>query len=396
MMNIRREIQPILERMAAQFPIVAIIGPRQSGKTTLAKMTFPDYTYVTLEDLDRRRIAIEDPRQFLAAFGQGKGLIIDEIQHVPDLFSYLQTIVDEAYRPGRFIITGSQNFALLASISQSLAGRVTLLTLLPLTVDELQQAHLLAPTLEENLIKGFYPRIYAQPIDPEVWIRDYISNYVERDARQLLKISNLLSFQKFIALCAARIGCILNFADLARDADVSPNTIKAWFSILEASYIVYQLVPHYTNYSKRLIQTPKLYFYDTGLACSLLGIQSAQELFEHPMRGNIFESFAITEMFKYRYNSHKKPHLFFWRDAQQHEVDCVFEKRYNTLIPVEIKASMTFNKALLKSLSQWQEIANLKNTPAYLIYAGDTNLNYMHYRIYTWNSIKTVVQKLDE
>lgn len=395
-MNIKREIQPILERMASQFPVVAIIGPRQSGKTTLAKMTFPEYTYVTLEDLDRRRIALDDPRQFFAAFAQGKGLIIDEIQHAPDLFSYLQTIVDEAYRPGHFIITGSQNFALLESISQSLAGRVTLLTLLPLTVDELRQANLLAPTLEENLIKGFYPRIYAQPIDPEIWVQDYIATYIERDVRQILKIGDILSFQKFIALCAARIGSILNFAELARDAGVSPNTIKSWFSVLEASYIVYQLAPHYNNYSKRIIQTPKLYFYDTGLVCALLGIQSAQELFTHPIRGNLFESFAITEMFKYRYNAHKKPHLFYWRDTQQHEVDCVFEKRYDTLIPVEIKASMTFSNTLLKGISQWQQIANLENTPAYLIYAGDTNLNYMHYRIYTWDSIKTVMQKLEE
>lgn len=395
-MNIKREIQPILERMASQFPIVALVGPRQSGKTTLAKMTFPDYTYVTLEDLDRRRIALDDPRQFFAAFGQGVGLIIDEIQHVPDLFSYLQTIVDETYRPGRFIITGSQNFALLESISQSLAGRVTLLTLLPLTVDELRQANLLAPTLEENLIKGFYPRLYAQPIDPEIWLMDYISTYIERDVRQILKIGDIFSFQKFIALCAARIGSILNFSELARDTGVSPNTIKSWFSVLKASYIVYQLAPHYNNYSKRVIQTPKLYFYDTGLVCALLGIQSAQELFAHPMRGNLFESFAITEMFKYRYNMHKKPHLFYWRDTQQHEVDCVFEKRYDTLIPVEIKASMTFNNTLVRGLSQWQQIANIENTTAYLIYAGDTNLSYMHYQVYTWSHIKTVIQKLEE
>lgn len=395
-MHIKRAIQPILERMARQFPVVSITGPRQSGKTTLAKMTFPEYTYVTLEDLDRRRIALDDPRQFFAAFAQGKGLIIDEIQHAPDLFSYLQTIVDEAYRPGHFIITGSQNFALLESISQSLAGRVTLLTLLPLTVDELRQANLLAPTLEENLIKGFYPRIYAQPIDPEIWVQDYIATYIERDVRQILKIGDILSFQKFIALCAARIGSILNFAELARDAGVSPNTIKSWFSVLEASYIVYQLAPHYNNYSKRIIQTPKLYFYDTGLVCALLGIQSAQELFTHPIRGNLFESFAITEMFKYRYNTHKKPHLFYWRDTQQHEIDCVFEKRYDMLIPVEIKASMTFNNTLVRGLSQWQQIANLENATAYLIYAGDTNLNYMHYRIYTWDSIKTVIQKLEE
>jgi predicted AAA+ superfamily ATPase len=395
-MHIKREIQAILERMARQFPVVSITGPFGSGKTTLAKMTFPEYTYVTLEDLDRRRIALDDPRQFFAAFAQGKGLIIDEIQHAPDLFSYLQTIVDEAYRPGHFIITGSQNFALLESISQSLAGRVTLLTLLPLTVDELRQANLLAPTLEENLIKGFYPRIYAQPIDPEIWVQDYIATYIERDVRQILKIGDILSFQKFIALCAARIGSILNFAELARDAGVSPNTIKSWFSVLEASYIVYQLAPHYNNYSKRIIQTPKLYFYDTGLVCALLGIQSAQELFTHPIRGNLFESFAITEMFKYRYNAHKKPHLFYWRDTQQHEVDCVFEKRYDTLIPVEIKASMTFSNTLLKGISQWQQIAHVENDPAYLIYAGDTNLNYMHYRIYTWDSIKTVVQKLEE
>jgi predicted AAA+ superfamily ATPase len=395
-MSIRRELQPMLERMANQFPIVAIIGPRQSGKTTLAKQTFPEYTYISLEDLDNRQIAQKDPRQFFAAFAQGKGLIIDEIQHVPDLFSYLQTIVDEAYRPGHFIITGSQNFAMLESISQSLAGRITLLTLLPLTVQELQEAHLLPTSLEEVLWKGFYPRLYAQPIDPDIWLRDYISTYIERDVHQLLKVGNILAFQKFIALCAARVGNLLNFSDLARDADISPNTAKAWFSILEASYIVYQLAPHYNNYSKRIIQTPKLYFYDSGLVCALLGITAAKELFIHPLRGHIFESFAITEMLKNRLNRHKKPHLFFWRDTQGHETDCLFEKSYNTLIPVEIKSSMTFNSALLKNLSQWQQIANLENTPAYVIYAGNTNLNYMHYGIYTWDNIKQLMLKLEE
>lgn len=395
-MSIRRDIQPILERMASQFPIVAIVGPRQSGKTTLAKETFPNYTYVSLEDLDKRRIAQEDPHQFFAAFAQEKGLIIDEIQHVPDLFSYLQGIVDEAYRPGRFIITGSQNFAMLQSITQSLAGRVTLLTLLPLTVEELRQANTLPATLEDVLFKGFYPRLYAQPIDSDIWLQDYISTYIERDVRQLLKIGNILSFQKFIALCAVRVGKLLNFTELARDADISPNTVKSWFSILEASYIVYQLAPHYNNYSKRVIQTPKLYFYDTGLVCALLGIRSAKELFDHPLRGHLFESFAVTEMLKTRYNMHKKPHLFYWRDTQGHEMDCVFEKRYDTLVPVEIKSSMTFSNTLLKGLSQWQQIANLENTPAYLVYAGNTNLHYMHYQIFTWDNIKPLMLKLEE
>lgn len=395
-MKIKRALQPVLERMAGQFPVVAILGPRQSGKTTLAKDTFPNYTYVSLEELDMRRTAIEDPRKFFASFADSEGLIIDEMQNAPDLFSYLQGIVDETYRPGRFIITGSQNFTLLESISQSLAGRVTLLTLLPLTVDELRQADILTDSLEELLFKSFYPRLYAQPIDPEIWLKDYITTYVERDVRQLLKIGNILSFQKFITLCAARIGNTLNFADLARDADVSPNTAKAWFSILEASYIVYQLAPHYTNYSKRIVQTTKLYFYDTGLACSLLGIQSPKELFNHSLRGHLFESFALTEMFKYRYNAHKKPHLFFWRDTEKHEVDCVFEKRYGTLIPVEIKSSMTFSNSLLKGLSKWQQIAHLEDSPAYLIYAGNTNLHYMHYQIFTWDSIKQLMLKLEE
>lgn len=395
-MKIKRALQPVLERMASQFPIVAILGSRQSGKTTLAKETFPNYTYVSLEDLDMRRIAQEDPRKFFASFAQGEGLIIDEMQHVPDLFSYLQGIVDEAYRPGRFIITGSQNFSMLESISQSLAGRVTLLTLLPLTVDELRQADMLSSSLEELLFKGSYPRLYAQPIEPEVWLKDYITTYVERDVRQLLKIGNILSFQKFITLCAARIGNTLNFADLARDADISPNTAKAWFSILEASYIVYQLAPHYKNYSKRVVQATKIYFYDTGLACSLLGIQSAQELFNHSLRGHLFESFAITEMFKYRYNAHKKPHLFYWRDMEKHEVDCLFEKRYDTLIPIEIKSNMTFNNTLLKGLSLWQKIADLQDMPAYLVYAGNTNVQYKHYQIFAWDSIKALMIKLEE
>jgi Predicted ATPase (AAA+ superfamily) len=298
-MYIKRELAGALATMAQQFPVVAVMGPRQSGKTTLARQTFPDYAYVSLEDLDRRAFAQNDPRGFFASYASASGLIIDEIQNVPDLFSYMQRIVDEQYRPGYYIVTGSQHFLMHEKISQTLAGRVALLTLLPLSVNELRDAGLLAGSATEQLLKGFYPRPYVQPVDRAIWCANYISTYIEKDVRQVLQITDVVSFQRFLKLCAARVGNVINYADLARDADISPNTAKAWLSILEASYVIKFLYPYYRNFNKRVIKSPKLYFYDTALVCSLLGITSEQDLQMHPFRGALFESFAIAELYKY-------------------------------------------------------------------------------------------------
>jgi len=388
-MIITREITPRLIELSKQFPVIAIMGPRQSGKTTLSRQTFPDYAYVTLEDIDTKIGAKEDPRRFLATYARYKGVIIDEIQEVPELFSYMQGIVDQEYKPGFFIITGSQNFLMYEKITQTLAGRIALLTLLPLTVNELKNAALLPQTLEEVLFKGFYPRLYAQPFDLKIWFSNYIATYVEKDVRQVLNVSDIISFQKFLRLCAARVGNLLNYSEIARDCDISPNTAKAWISVLETSYIIKLLQPYHKNFNKRITKSPKLYFYDVGLACSLLGIQSAHELFTHSLRGALFESMTISELFKYYYNQIMTPNLYFWRDLQGHEVDCIIEKTYNTLIPIEIKAGMTIIPSFFKGIIDWQTISEQKNN-AYIIYAGDENFQRSYGQLIAWKNIKEI------
>lgn len=393
-MIIQRQITQQLIYLSKQFPVVAVMGPRQSGKTTLARETFPHYTYITLENMDLKRTAMEDPRRFFATYSNKQGVIIDEIQEVPELFSYMQGIVDQSYRPGYFIITGSQNFLMLEKITQTLAGRIAFLTLLPLTVSELEQAGLLPDTLEKLIIKGLYPRLYAQPIDLHIWLSNYINSYVERDVRQVLTITDVLSFQKFLKLCAARVGNILNYADIARDCDISPNTAKAWIGVLQTSYIIKLLYPYYRNFNKRLIKSPKLYFYDPGLVCSLLNIKDSQELYLHPIRGHIFESLIISELFKYRYNQAELPHFYFWRDVQGHEIDYIIEKSFDQTVPVEIKAGMTVTDAFFKGLSDWQKITDQEETGAYIIYAGKNNEQIKQGRIIGWNNVQQMLRTI--
>lgn len=392
-MYITRDIEPHLIRCAAQFPAIVVMGPRQSGKTTLTRHTFPDHRYVSLEDLDKRAMAQEDPRGFLAAHQSSTGVIIDEIQHVPELLSYMQGIIDAAYRPGFFILTGSQHFLIYEKISQTLAGRIALITLLPLSVHELASAQLLSDTPEPLMIKSGYPRVYAQPIDPALWLTNYISTYVERDVRQVLEITNLNAFQRFIQLCAARIGTTLNYADLARDGDISPNTAKAWISLLEASFIIVLLKPYHTNFNKRVVKSPKLYFYDPAIACSLLGIKTAEELLISPFRGGLFESLIISECFKYSYNRNEQPQLYFWRDSQGHEIDCIIEKRYTDTIPVEIKASRTASSDFFKGVALWSRLTEKETTP-YVIYGGNETITTRAGMLYRWNDVDTLLARI--
>lgn len=366
----------------------SILGPRQSGKTTLARAVFPHYKYISLEDLDRKAEAHEDPRRFFASLAQEKGVIIDEIQEAPGLFSYMQGVVDEQNRPGYFVITGSQNFLMHEKITQTLAGRIALLTLLPLSIGELERAHMLPQALESVLLKGFYPRLYGQAIDIHAWFTHYIATYVERDVRQILGISNVIAFQRFLKLCAARIGNLLNYADLARDCDISPNTAKAWISILETSYIIKLLYPYHNNFSKRLIKTPKLYFYDTGLAAALLGIERSEDFYSHPMRGALFESLVIGELFKYFYNRGKAPALYFWRDVQGREIDCIIEKGYKQLIPVEVKSGMTIRPEFFKGLAEWSTITDQPADQGFLIYAGDSDHIRKYGNVISWRNIE--------
>ncbi|MFA6263874.1 MAG: ATP-binding protein [Candidatus Babeliales bacterium] len=395
-MIINREILKYLKNLSQQFPVVAIMGPRQSGKTTLAKIAFPDYAYVSLEELDKRAAAADDPRGFLHAYAHQKGLIIDEVQEVPELLSYMQGIVDQEYRPGFFILTGSQHFLMYEKITQTLAGRIALLTLLPLSLTELGSAGLLLPKLEDLLIKGCYPRPYVQPIDAHTWCANYISTYVEKDVRQVLKITDVLAFQKFLKLCAARVGNIVNFAELARDADISPHTAKEWISVLETSFIVKLLAPHHNNYSKRVIKSPKLYFYDSALICMLLGIKTAEELAFHPIKGAIFESFVVSEMFKYSYNHGEIPSVYFWRDTQGHEVDCIIEKSYENLIPIEIKTGMTVKNDFFKGLNDWKQIAEQPDITSYVVYGGDDFSIFKGTQIYSWRNIGQMLQQIYE
>ncbi|HBR70913.1 TPA: AAA family ATPase [Candidatus Dependentiae bacterium] len=393
-MIIYREITPHLRNLAKQFSSVAVMGPRQSGKTTLVKETFPDYAYVSLEDLDFRMAAKDDPRNFLATYENKKGVIIDEVQEVPELFSYLQGIIDKKFRPGFFILTGSQNFLMHEKITQTLAGRIAILTLLPFSIFELQKAKQMPSTLDNLLIKGFYPPLYSQPVEPRNWFKNYVVTYIEKDVRQVLKISDVVSFQRFLKLCAARTGNLLNYSELARDCDISPNTAKSWLSILESSYIIKLLYPYYKNFNKRIIKAPKLYFYDTGLTCFLLDIKNADELNIHPLRGHIFESMIISEFFKYNYNNGEIPSLFFWRDTQGHEIDCIIEKSLTNIIPVEIKSRMTVSNDFFKGLIDWREITKQEDVESYVVYAGKENLIRKQGNIYTWEDITKMMKKI--
>lgn len=386
---IKRSLEKELKTTARQFPVVAVLGPRQSGKTTLVKNTFKKYNYVTLEDFDKQRHAQEDPRLFLEENKNKHGLIIDEVQYVPELFSYIKTFVDEHKGAGQFILTGSQNFLLNEKISQSLAGRVALLTLLPLAIDELASASLLPEKVEKIMFSGSYPRIFDENINPSKWHRSYIGTYLERDVRNLKNIENITRFQHFVALCAGRIGQVLNLTSLGDDCGITTNTVISWLSLLECSYIVFRLQPHYKNFSKRLIKSPKLYFYDTGLACSLLGITSEQELSTHYMRGNLFESFVLSEFMKYQFNKDQRPNIYFWRDSQGHEIDGVIE-RASDLIPVEIKAGKTINTSFFDGLNYWNDLAASNVEKSFLIYGGLEKYTRKGINILGWRNLQDV------
>lgn len=384
---IKRNVEPKLKQLAKKMPAIAVIGPRQAGKTTLVRSVFPDKPYVSLEDLDIREFAQTDPRRFLDQYQEGA--IFDEIQQVPSLLSYLQTIIDNNPKNGQFILTGSHNYLLQQHVSQTLAGRVAMLTLLPLSIEELQKSHNKDTSLENYLFTGFYPRIYDQDLSPSEWYSSYIKTYVERDVRLIKNISDLHLFQKFIKLCAGRIGQILNLSSLANDCGITHNTAKAWISILESSYIVFLLQPHYKNFSKRLIKMPKLYFYDTGVASALLNVTSIQQLKTHYLYGGLFESFAISELMKLRFNKGLSPNCYFWRDRLGHEIDCIIEQG-EQLIPIEMKAGKTIVSDYFKGLKYWTTLADMSPEQGYVIYGGSENQQRSHGKVVSWKDIKHI------
>ena len=364
---IERILQPHLLRLFERYPVVTVTGPRQSGKTTLCRAAFPEMPYVNLESPDERLFATEDPRSFLERYGEGA--VIDEIQRAPELLSYIQVHVDELQRNSLFVLTGSQQLHVSEAISQSLAGRTALLRLLPFSLAEASQ---LRPglDLETILQTGFYPRIYDQGLDPNQALGDYFETYVERDVRQLLEIRNLSGFRTFVRLCAGRIGQLLNLHRLGADAGVSHTTARQWLSVLEASFIAFLLPPYHGNVSKRLIKSPKLYFYDVGLAAYLLGIESPVQVFTHPLKGGLFENLVVVEALKHRYNRVKRENLSFYRDAKGHEIDLLYTLA-NRLLAIEVKAGRTISRQSFNAFRKLREVLGDDVAGEILVHGGD-------------------------
>jgi len=363
-----------------------VTGPRQSGKSTLVRHAFPDHHYVSLEDLDQREFAETDPRGFLNQFSGGA--ILDEAQRCPALFSYLQTRVDKRQQPGEFILTGSQQFGLLSGITQSLAGRAALLTLLPMAYGELQRSGKIGNKLDKILFDGAYPPIFDRGLEPHSWHGNYVRTYLERDVRQLIKVQDLGTFQRFLKMCAGRTAQLLNLSSLSNDSGITHNTAKAWISVLEASYIVHLLPPHHQKFNKRLVKTPKLYFLDTGLATWLLGIQNSEQLATHVQRGALFETWVISELLKARYNAGGTSNLYFWRDRSGHEVDLLIDHGTH-LSPLEIKSGQTINKDYFKGLEFWKKLAGETAGKAWLVYGGDTRQSRSDVTVLPWYEINS-------
>ena len=365
---VQREIETIAKKMFRKYPVISITGPRQSGKTTLIRHLFPDLPYVSLEDYDERQFAIQDPRGFLAR--HPNGAVLDEVQRTPQIFSYIQTEVDKRGKNGQYVLSGSQNFLLLEGISQSLAGRVAILKLLPFSIKELIKSNLLITNYEELIYNGFFPGIFSNKIPPDIFYSNYIQTYVERDVRNLKQIGDLNSFTKFMQLCAGRTGQLLNLTSLANDCGVAVNTAKSWISILESSYTIFLLQPHFRNFNKRVVKMPKLYFYDVGLATSLLKVDNSKQLSSHYMIGNLFENMIILDILKARFNKGLQSNIYFWRDSMGHEIDCIIEKS-QMLVPVEVKSGRTFNFDFFSGLKYWNNISGNSTENTFLIYGGD-------------------------
>jgi predicted AAA+ superfamily ATPase len=385
-MIINRRIGPEIIELSRQFPVITITGPRHSGKTTLARMLFPDTAYANLEDMQQRDFALNDPKGFLEQFPNGA--VIDEIQRAPDLCSYIQVTVDQKKKNGLFILTGSHQFEMISKISQSLAGRTAIIRLLPF---DLKEAY---PSINQNsklldiLYTGFYPRIFSDNINPSKFYSFYVSTYIERDLRQIINIKDLSRFETFIRLCAGRIGQIINYTSISNECGVDQNTIKSWLSVLEASYICRLLKPYYKNIGKRLVKAPKIYFYDSGLVCFLLGITNPEHLQNHPLFGNIFENFIVSEIIKNIFNKVETEHLFFFRDHTGNEVDIVFDN-ITSIDQVEIKAAKTIHNSFLSPL-RYLQTRGIQVNSSYLVYGGEKSYTRENIHIKSWTHISDI------
>lgn len=361
--------------------MITITGPRQSGKTTLARTFFASKPYVSFENPDTREEAQNDPRSFLERYRDGA--VFDEVQRLPELLSYLQQIVDEGPKACRFVLTGSQQFGLKSKITQSLAGRSALIHLLPFSFDELYSFRGENPAMESTLFAGLYPPIHDRGLDPQKWHADYVQTYIERDVRALLNIRDLSVFQLFLKMCAARCGQLINLSGMASDCGITHNTAKEWISILEASYIVFRLAPYFNNLGKRLVKTPKLYFYDTGLTTYLLGIKAAEQLAVHPHRGAIFEAFIASEIMKSAFNSGEAPSLYFWRDRSGNEIDFLID-RGSDLLPIEAKSGKTVASDWFDGLKNWRAFAGDRAKQSVLFYGGDETYSREGVTVTSW------------
>ncbi|MDR2863760.1 MAG: ATP-binding protein [Puniceicoccales bacterium] len=392
---ISRTLQAVLRQRASSYKAVLLTGPRQSGKTTLARATFPEKPYLSFENPDTRAIATADPRSFLARFGDGA--IFDEVQRVPELFSYLQQILDESPATGRFILTGSQHLALSQNASQSLAGRVAILQLLPFSRKEMLSGGIASTSLAETLFNGSYPPVFDQKLPSGEWFDNYIATYLERDVRQIINVRDLAAFQRFLGLCAGNTGQLFNASRLSADCGVASVTVSQWLSVLESSYLIFRLQPYHGNFRKRLVKTPKLYFWDTGLAVRLLGIQTPEQLHTHPLRGSLFENWVIADAMKTISHSGQRPQFYFWRDSAGLEVDLLQDIGGGALEATEIKSGATFTPDWTTGLLKWSELARTaapqspepspEKAPAlHLVYGGAETFDFKNIRIRSWNT----------
>ena len=379
-----RDAEKTLIRLAKSFPVVAITGPRQAGKTTLAKAVFKDKPYVSLENPDEREFAQNDPKRFLARFPNGA--VLDEVQRCPALLSWLQGVVDQRGVMGDFVLTGSAQFDLIEGITQTLAGRVGRVELLPLSSSELKAANQLPNSLSQMLIQGGYPALYDRKITPQDWFSNYVATYVERDVRQLISVRNLGQFQTFLKMCASRTGQLINLTSLGADCGISAVTAKQWLSVLETSYIVTLLRPHHSNFGKRLVKTPKIYFLDSGLAAWLMGIRSAETLETHAARGALFESWVVSELYKKRLNTGLPIDLFFWRDNTGNEVDLIIENEKG-LQPIEIKSGSTYASDWSQGLKKWQALAKNSSVEPAILYGGESNFERESLKVWGWRDV---------
>jgi predicted AAA+ superfamily ATPase len=381
---VKRVLSKAILKHGKKFPVISLTGPRQSGKSTLLQNLFPDYTYINLEDADIRLYAQEDPKDFLR--GQGPKLIIDEVQRVPVLFNYLQGIVDKAKKNGEYILSGSQNFLMMENITQTLAGRVAIFKLLPFSYSEVSELRNKPKNAAEAIYKGFYPRLYDKKIDPDFFYQNYIETYIERDLRSLKNIGDLNAFTRFLKLCAGRTGQILNLQSLALDAGISQPTAKNWLSLLEASYIVFQLPSYSVNVNKRLIKSPKLYFYDTGVACHLLGIKNASQTDTHYLKGALFENLVIAEMYKSKLNKGIEPDYHFYRDSNQNEIDLLWQEG-NKLNKAEIKYSATLRPEFAHVMTKLKVQKILKDGKQFIFMNQTENKKWMGADVKDWREL---------